>query len=412
MSEGEERKAVVPAGSGHPDIGLIDIAIPLAASKVRIALFGLASGALMFGATFLLKPTYTAKTTLLPPQQQQSSMAAALANLGSLGNLAGNAVSVRTPADQFAALLESVTIRDRIVDTFQLMKVYEVDYRVDARRRLEQNVRVSIGKKDGLISVEVDDVEAARAASIANRHVEELRVLTGRLALTEAAQRRELFEKQLHETRDNLARAQKALEESGFNAGALRVEPKASAEDYARVRAELAAAEVRLQAFRRSLTDEAPEVQRQLAIIGSLRTQLSRAETSAGGAKGDYIEKYREYRYQETLFELFSRQFEIARLDEARDGMSIQVIDPATPPERYSRPRRAQWSLAAAIAGSLACAIWMIASHFGRQHARRPENAMRWMALREAMSGSRSPQPDSQGASSAGMDADQRSSPL
>ncbi len=167
-------------------------------------------------------------------------------------------------------------------------------------------------------------------------------VMTNNLALTEAQQRRVFFEAQLKQTRDRLTQAQQALQASGFNPGALKAEPKAAADSYAKLQAEVTAAEVRLQTMRRSLADTAPEVQQQLAQLDALRAQLGKVEATTPSDGGpDYISKYRQFKYEETLFDLFSRQYELAKLDESREGSLIQVVDPATPPERKSKPKRA-----------------------------------------------------------------------
>jgi capsule polysaccharide export protein KpsE/RkpR len=257
---------------------------------------------------------------------------------------------VANSVDQYIALMQSVTASDRLIDQFKLMDVYSAKYRVDARKELAQNVRITAGKKDGLITVEVDDASPQRAADIANRYVEELRRLTGTLAVTEAQQRRVFFERQLQQSRDRLVMAQQALQASGFNAGALKAEPKAAAEAYAKLKAETTAAEVRLQTLRGSLADGAPEVRQQEATMAALRRQLAHAEqaTDIAGAP-DYVGKYREFKYQETLFELYARQFELARVDESREGALIQVVDPAAAPEKRSRPKRMMVALTATL---------------------------------------------------------------
>jgi uncharacterized protein involved in exopolysaccharide biosynthesis len=311
-------------------------------------------GALALGITYLIPPTFTASTTFMPPQQGQSGAAAALAALGPLASLAGGASAVRTPGDQYVALIQSVTVADRLIEQFKLMEVYDSKYRVDARRDLTKNVRVALGKKDGLITIEVDDTSPQRAADMANRYVDELRRVTAGLAVTEAQQRRVFFEQQLQQGRDRLAQAQQALQASGFNAGALKAEPKAAAEAFARLRAEATAAEVRLQATRTALMDSAPEVQQQLATLSALRAQLAAAERATDSSGGpDYIGRYREYKYQETLFDLYARQFELARVDESREGALIQVIDPATAPERKSKPKRALIAGGAALVAAV-----------------------------------------------------------
>ena len=324
-----------------------------------LAIAPLAAGLLTLGITTLIAPTFTAVTTFMPPQQSQSGAASALASLGSLAGLAGGAAG--SPGERYVALMQSVTVSDRIVDQFKLMEVYDAKFRVDARQRLNSNVRMALGKKDGLITLEVDDKSQQRAADIANRYVDELRRMTGTLAVTEAQQRRVFFERQLQQSRDRLVQAQQALQRSGFNAGALKAEPKAAAEAYARIRAETTAAEMRLQILRDTLADSTPEVRQQQTAVAAMRAQLARAEQATDTSAGpDYVGKYREFKYQETLFELYARQFELARADESREGTLIQVVDAATPPEKKSKPKRAVIAGSSTLVVGLLLAVWVV----------------------------------------------------
>ena len=328
----------------------------------------LVAGLAALGITYLLAPTFTATTTFLPPQQQQSAAASVLASLGPLAGLAGAAGGIRTPADQYVALMQSVTVSDRLIEQFKLMQEYNVDFKEDARKVLAKNVRIAVGKKDGLITIDVDDKSPGRAAEIANSYVDELRRMTGTIAISEAQQRRVFFERQLLQTRDSLTAAQQALQASGFSQGALKAEPKAAAEGYARLRAEVTAAEVRLQTMRGSLADDTPEVRHLQAALIALRSQLGRLEqaTDVRGAP-DYVGKYREFKYQETLFELFSRQYELARADESREGALIQVVDMAAPPERKSKPKRAITALATTLAAALLLIVAVLIRQSWRQ---------------------------------------------
>ena len=326
------------------------------------------AGLLAFGITSLMAPTFTATTTFLPPQQQQSAAASALASLGPLAALAGATGVVRAPADQYVALMQSVTVTDRIIDKFNLMQEYEAKLRMHARKTLSLSVRITVGKKDGLITVEVDDKSPQRAADLANQYVDELRYMTSTIAVSEAQQRRVFFEHQLQQTKDKLTAAQQALQASGLGQGAIKAEPKAAAEGYARLRAEVTSAEVRLQGTRGSLADDAPEVRQQQATLAALRGQLARLEQASNVSGGpDYVSKYREFKYQETLFDLFARQYELARVDESREGALIQVVDRAAPPEWKSKPKRAIFAIMAALVTALLLVVAVMARHSWQQ---------------------------------------------
>jgi uncharacterized protein involved in exopolysaccharide biosynthesis len=367
-------------------LSLLDLALPLVESWKLWLLGSLAVGLIALGIGFAITPVFTARTSFLPPQQQQSSAAAALASLGGLAALAGGAVAIKSPADQFVSLMQSTSVADRLLDKFDLVRVYESEMRSDARRTLANNTQIAVGKKDGLISVEVDDTSPQRAAAIANEYVDELRRMTSVLAVSEAQQRRAFFESELKEARDQLAQAQQALQASGFNPGALRAEPKAAAESYARLKAEVTAAEVRTQVLRGSLVDSAPEVQQQLAALAALRSQLARLERAGDANPGpDYVTKYREFKYRETLFELFSRQYELARLDESREGALIQVVDLATPPERKSRPKKANIAVLSTVASLVLLGLFIVLRHFWRLATADPRNAQTVSRLRAAL---------------------------
>jgi uncharacterized protein involved in exopolysaccharide biosynthesis len=366
-------------------VGMLDLALPLVQHWKLLLLGPLAVGLAALGITFAMPKTYQSKTVFVPPQQQQSAAAAAISQLGALSGLAGAAGGIKTPADQYLALLQSATVADRVIDAFDLMKVYDVEYRFQARKELESNARMTLGKKDGLITIEVEDESAQRAAGMANLYVEELRLLTSRLALTEAQQRRVLFETQLKQTRDQLTKAQQVLQASGFTQESLRADAKASAEGYARLRAEATAAEMRLQALRRGLSDTTPEVQQALSTVGALRTQLARlAETTDLTGAADYVSKFREFKYQETLFELLARQYELARVDESREGALVQVVDEAKPAEYKHRPRRVLIAAAATLASLILLAGFLWTRHAWRNASQRPDTATKIADLRSA----------------------------
>jgi capsule polysaccharide export protein KpsE/RkpR len=266
---------------------------------------------------------------------------------------------------------------------------YDAELRQDARKSLEAAVRASSGNKDGLITVEVDDEDPKFAAQLDNAHVEELQKLLARLAVTEAQQRRVFFEKQLQQAKDNLTRAEQALKASGVNSSALKASPQAAVEAVARLRAAITAQEIKIASLRGYLSENAPDFRQALTELGAMRAQLARAEQQeapvAGGS--DYIGRYRDFKYYETLFELFAKQYELARVDESREGAVIQVLDAAQPPERKSKPKRAL----VAITASLSTLAVLLVGIFGLRALHKleqdPEAESRLVALRQAWRG-------------------------
>lgn len=341
---------------------------------------GLAAGLLAVAASFLFKPIFTSATVLLPPAQQQSSAIAAIGQLGALANLAGGAGggALRSPLDQYVALLTSTTVVDRMIDRFKLMEVYDEELRLDARKEFRKNLRVSAGRRDGLISIEVDDEDPQRAQQMAAAMVDEFRFMTSRIAVTEAQQRRMFFEKRVAEAREGLVRAQAELQRVGFTPGNLKAEPKAVAETYAKLRAEVTTAQAKLQALLSTFTEQAPEVQQQRSLLASLNAQLRKLELSSPeGQDTAYLSSYREFKYQEVLFELFSRQYEAARVDEGREGGVLQVVDAALVPEKKSSPKRALIGVGFSVGIGLLLLLWVMlrfqlrsSDPDGRKHAK------------------------------------------
>jgi len=376
-------KAIEPLRAGENN----DLMIAIAERWRSGLAVALLAGALGVGVSYLIKPIFESETSFIPPQQQGGA-SAALSQLGALASLAGGS-GIKNSADQYVALMQSVTVRDRLIDQFKLMEVYDTKFHDAARRKLAERTQIGVGKKDGLISVVVQDTDPARAAAMANQYVDELRRLTSVLAVTEAQQRRVFFEKQLQDVKARLTAAQSALQDSGFTLGALKSEPRAAADSYAKLHAEETASKIRLQTLRNSFADSAPEVQTELTKLQALRSQLHdvEASTEPAGAQPDYVGKYREFKYQETLFELMARQYELAKVDESREGALIQVIDAAKVPEHKVKPRRLYFLIGGVAVG--------IALYFGLVYGRiryraalqDPQQAQRWSRLRSAMAG-------------------------
>jgi uncharacterized protein involved in exopolysaccharide biosynthesis len=368
------------------ELDLLDFALAFAENLRLLVFVPFLSALLAFGGSYLIPPTYTAVTRILPPAQQQSTSAMLAAQLSSLSGLFGTAAGIKNPADQYAALLKSRSVLDAIIDRFKLKAEYDTKYVEDARKELHERMRTLVGSKDNIISIEVDDYDPKLAAAIANAFVEELRNLSKALAITEAAQRRLFFEEQLKQTRDNLTKSELALRGSGISEAALKTMPQSAVEGLARLKAQITAQEIKLAAMKTFMTDSNPEFRLAVQELAALRAELLKVEQSntskALGDGAEYIPKYRDFKYHETLFELMAKQYELARLDEAREGAVIQVIDSAQPPERKSKPRRGVITLLTAIGAFLATGLFVYIRYVLRRLALRPESAARVGKLR------------------------------
>jgi len=317
-------------------------------------IFGLAA----LGYSFTIPPSFTAKTQFLPPQQQSSS-ASLIASLSGL--VGATSVGYKNPVDQYIAFLKSQSVKDALIERFNLLEKYQVKLKTDARVALAGKVQISYGK-DGLISIEVYDNDPKFAANLANAYVQELQILLSRLALTEAQQRRMFYEKQLKLTKENLANAEVLLKTSGVNSSLLKLNPSSAIESVARLRASISVQEVKLGTMRNFLTEISPEIRQSLSELASLKMQLTKAEKEEPIALGgsDYLTKYREFKYHEAMFELFAKQLELAKMDESREGAIIQVLDFAEPPERKSKPDKTLIAIISSLASGFALLLFVL----------------------------------------------------
>ena len=309
--------------------------------------------------SLLLPVKYTATVTLMPPQQNTSLSSVLASQLGSLGGvaaLAGGSLGMKNPNDMYVGMLTSRTVEDSMIHDFGLMDEYHARLISDARKKLENYAKIDGSTKDGLIHISVQDGSPQRAAELANGYVTEFQKLSSHLAVTEASQRRLFFEQQLEVAKNKLADAEEALKRTEQKTGLIQLDSQSRAliESAAALRAQIAAKEVQLQALGVYATSENSEYQQVQTELNVLRGQLAKlggSESDAGSGllvpKGqvpevglEYVRKLRDVRYYETIFDILARQFEVAKLDEAKEGSVIQVVDKAVPPDRRSSPQR------------------------------------------------------------------------
>lgn len=361
----------------EPELSFLDVLVLLSENRKRLVLVPVVVGLLAIAGTFLIKPRFTSTATLVTPQQPQSSAAALLGSLAGLGSVgggggAGALAGLKNPADQWVGLLQSRTIADTIIAKFDLRVRYDVDYQFQARKELDSRTDVTAGK-DNLIHIDVVDEDPATAAKIARAYVDELQKLSKSLSLTEAAQRRSFFEVQLKDAKNNLTKAEQTLQASGINISALKASPDVAVGAMAELQARVVAAEVRLSVMRQYLTDSAPEVRQLLTELQALKSQVAvqeRSDTASGRAgNAEYIGRYRDFKYYETLYELLARQYEMARSDEAREGAVIQVVDEPVVAEWKSSPKRALISVVAALVALVLTIVHLLIRESMRQAA-------------------------------------------
>jgi tyrosine-protein kinase Etk/Wzc len=344
----------------------------------------------------LLKPNiFTARTTLLQPSsQQQSGSAAALAALGSLGALAGGNLAGKAPDELYVGLLKSDTVWRALSTQFDLKTRYEVKSYESLKPEIAAHVRVASDKKSGLISIEVDDHDPQFAANLANAHSVEIIKLLSRLAVSEAQQRRVFFEQQLKDTKEHLIDAEQMLRTVQEKSGMVVLDKQASAiiEAVAQLKTRIAEREIRLKVLRTTSTAENPEVRLLTSELQALRAELTRMESTGDAVKSgnpqgsirlpidqlpsaavDYVRAVREVKFQETMLASMLKQFEVAKLDEAKEAPALQQVDIALPPDRKSKPQRLSIVLSTLLCSLAAlCSLTVWRKNRAQRLARNP----------------------------------------
>lgn len=369
----------------------LDVLLLLAGDRRRIFIVTLIALLLGTAVAFFLKPTFTAVATILPPQQQQSSVSALVGQFSSLAALGGGSNLLKNPADMYVGMIMSRTAADRLINRFHLQDLYKAKTMEEARKAFKSHINVEAAK-DGLIEISVKDHDPHRASDLANGLVNELYQLTSTLAITEAAQRRLFFDKQLEEEKTDLATAEEDLKKTQERTGLIQLSGQAEAiiQSVASLRAQIVSREVELQAMRTYATDQNPDVTRLQQEIDTLQQQLNTMEKSQSrlqpgdiqvptgqvpGAGLEYARKLREVTYHTTLLTLLSKEYEGARIDEAKSAPLIQVVDAAVPPDRKSGPPRLLIILGSAVVGFCLACFWTFFSQTIARMRRNPESA-------------------------------------
>ena len=394
--------AAVDADDEGPTVTLTQLLTWIGESKGLIAALTLVAAIVALGVSLLLTPVYTARATMIAPNnQQQSSSAAALAALGALGGLAGGLAN-KTPDELYVALLKSDSVVRALDQRYKLQAHYDVKNFETLRKVISKWVHVASDKKSGVISVEVDDESPQFAADLANAHAGEVTSVLGRLAVSEAQMRRVFFEGQLKETKENLVKAEQAMQATQEKSGMIVLDKQAEALllGAAQLRAQIADREIQLKVLRTGATEQNPAVMRLTSELRALRAELARMESAQGGAPGsyvdmpvgklpaaaiDYIRARRELKIQETLLESMLRQYEIAKLDEAKEGPGLQQIDFALPPDHKSKPSRALIVLVSALVALVATSAFVVMRRYiAYARSEDPHSEAAWAALGRA----------------------------
>lgn len=339
------------------EIDLLELLVVLVKRKRFIIRFTLIVAILSIIVSLIMPSIFRAETKILPPQQGSSSGLAAqfLSQIGGAGGMFGGIIPTKTSGELFIGLLKSNSVLDRVIDRFDLMKLYKTKSREKTRKILLDSLNAQEDKKSSIVKIAYEDKDPKRAAQIANAFVEELKNVNKGLAVSEASQRRLFFEEQLQDVKVALTKAEEDMKIFQEKTGVLQAEAQAKAviENIALLRAQIAAKEVELKVLKTYSTQNNPDLLRVEEGLKAMRAELAKLETKGGGGHNplmptgrmpsvgtEYLRRLRELKFNETLYELLLKQYELAKLDESRDATVIQVVDKAEPPERRHKPKR------------------------------------------------------------------------
>jgi len=358
--------------SAEDEISILDLLIVVAQRKRTVLTFTLFGAILSVVVALLLPKSYQAEAVVMPPAQgtsMASMMMSQLTGLGGIASLAGGALGLKDQNDMYVAMFESRVVEERMVQRFGLAEEYHAKYMSDARKKLEGHSDIDGKGKDGLIHIKVDDRDPKRAAELANGFVDEFQKLTEHLAITEAGQRRLFFEKELNEAKDNLGAAEEALVRTQQKTGMIELNSQSRALILAAasLQAQIASKEVEIRSLETFATSQNSQLVQAQQELAGLQAQLAKLGSSGTGNDADlvlprgqvseagleYVRKLRDVKYYETMFQFLAQQFEAAKLDEAKEGTVVQVVDPAVPPDRRSFPKRALIVIVATFASFL-----------------------------------------------------------
>jgi tyrosine-protein kinase Etk/Wzc len=391
-------------GDSRDEGNMIDILTQLALRKLLIAkVTGLALFAGLI-LSLLLPVRYTAVTMLMPPQQTPSSASLLMTQLnntgaGSLAALAGGELGLKNPNDLYLGLLNSRPIADAIIQEFDLAKAYHAKDMTAARKQLADFTEIA-SVKSGFITISVTDKDKLRSAKMANAYTAGLRTLTKTLAVTEASQRRLFYEDQLKQAKEALVTAEVAFQQVQQTKGLVQLDAQAKTmiESLAVLRAQVATKQVELQAIRSYSTEHNPEValaERELLSLQAEAARLEQRTHSSGfadmgledvpGFGMEYLRAEHELKYRQAMFDLLMKQYDAAKLDEAKEAATIQIVEAAIAPDRKSAPKRLTIVLLLTMAGFFAGCILALTLWWRELVKSNPGTETQLQALKKAL---------------------------
>jgi capsule polysaccharide export protein KpsE/RkpR len=348
----------------------------------RIALWGTLVTIII---TLLMPNKYTAQVSLMPPDQNDASaLVAAVASNNALSGMAADLLGTKTPGALFVSVLQSRTVEDALVNKFDLRKVYRQKYYEGARTELDDRTDVTEDRRSGIITLTVIDEDKYRARDMAQAYINELNRVVAQSSTGAGHRQRAFLEERLKLVRQELDDSAKALAE--FSSKNTLLDPKDQGKSMidaaAELQAQLIAAQTEVHGLQSVYTDQNVRVRTAQARVHELQGQLAKvsgkpgAAGSEGAELGDYpsirqlpglavpyADLYRRNKVAELVYELLTQQYEMAKLQEAKDTPSVQPLDPPAVPERKSGPKRSLITLAGLCLSGLFGMGWVLGDH-------------------------------------------------
>ena len=389
----------------EPDINLLDLLIALGQEKWTLIVVTFLAALTGVVVSLITPATYVSRTSIMPSQQSgggggglaSPGIVSGLAGLGALSNLAAG---IKSSDEMFIALMRSHSVQFALIEQFKLKERYGARNTEEARQALNLNVAILADKKSGMLFVDAQDKDPAFAAQLANGQVKELNVILSRLAVTEAQQRRAYYEQQIIKTQTKIPQLELEYKEAQKSSG---LEVASLLSEAGTLPGQIAAKELQLQVLSRFATAQNPDLKRLAVEISALRAQMARYELSIKepktseptkpgqleeSTKTNFVQKatqaYNTLKIQEALLDGYVKQLELAKVDEAKEGPAVQVVDEARAPEMRAKPERKKLVLAYTMTGLIIAFVLAGLRALMRYIRSTPEGLQRWGQLKRA----------------------------
>jgi tyrosine-protein kinase Etk/Wzc len=391
--------------NNEQDINLLELLIALGQEKWTLIVVTFLAASIGVVVSLNAPNTYVSRTSIMPSQQSAGggggyASLGSLAGLGGLGALSNMAAGIKSSDEMFIALMRSQSVQSALIEQFKLKERYGARNNEEARQALMLNVSILADKKSGMLFIDAQDKDPEFAAQLANAQVKELNIILSRLAVTEAQQRRAYFEQQIVKTQTKIPQLELEFKDAQKSSG---LEVASLLSEAGTLPGQIAAKELQLQVLSRFATSQNPDLKRLAVEISALRAQMARYELSktetkpselikprqvAERTKTNVVQKatqaYNTLKIQEALLDGYVKQLELAKVDEAKEGPAVQVVDEARAPEMRAKPDRRKMVIAYTVTGLMIAFILAALRALLRNIRSTPEGLQRWNKLKRA----------------------------